>query len=189
MQPSSDRPWHVHYPNGVASVLEIERATLPELLLRAVERSPDAPALSFLGARFTYAELLDEVRRFATVLAGLGVGRDSRVAIQLPNLPQTVIAFQATLLLGAQAVMTNPLYTAREIEHQWTDAGCEVAVTTDYLYAKTLRACRDRLPIREWVLASIPEYLPWPIRWLAPLKLKKKETEPKGKVAGAGAEK
>ena len=52
MQPSSDRPWHVHYPNGVASVLEIERATLPELLLRAVERSPDAPAALILAGDF-----------------------------------------------------------------------------------------------------------------------------------------
>ncbi len=61
------------------------------------------------------------------------------MAIQLPNLPQTVIAYYATLSLGAQAVMTNPLYVEREIEHQWNDAGCALAVVADFLFERRIR--------------------------------------------------
>jgi len=61
-----------------------------------------------MNSRLTYRQLKEEVDSFATAMADLGVGKDTKVAIQLPNLPQTVIAYYATLSLGAQAVMTNP---------------------------------------------------------------------------------
>ena len=85
------------------------------------------------------------MNRFATALTRLGVQKDSRVAIQLPNLPQTVIAYYATLSLGAQVVLTNPLYTPRELEHLWKDAGCRVAVVLDAIYESKIRPARDRL--------------------------------------------
>ncbi len=169
-----DRPWHKAYDDAVPARLDYERLTLPEFLFRSAERFPDRTAIVFQNARISYAELALDVRRFASVLSGLGVGRGDRVAIQLPNLPQTVIAFYAVLSLGAQAVMTNPLYTIRELEHQWTDAGCEVAIVTDYLFTGKLAEHRERLPIREWITASIPEYLSFPLNLLAPIKLKKR---------------
>ena len=107
------------------------------------------------------------------MLAGLGVTSGTRVAIQLPNLPQTVIAFYAVLRLGAVVVMTNPLYVEREIEHQWNDADCDVAITTDFLFAGRIAAIRSRLAVRHYVIASIPEYLRFPLNLLAPLKLKR----------------
>ena len=87
-----------------------------------------------MNSRLSFRQLKEEVDRFATAMAALGVGKGTRVAIQLPNLPQTVIAYYATLSLGGQAVMTNPLYVEREIEHQWNDAGCSLAVTADFLF-------------------------------------------------------
>jgi long-chain acyl-CoA synthetase len=106
-------------------------------------------------------------------MAGLGVGRESKVAIQLPNLPQFVIAYYATQALGAVAVPTNPTYTPREIEHQWTDAECALAVVTDYIYEGRLRGIRDRLPVRHYLVTSIADYLAFPLNWLAPIKLKR----------------
>jgi long-chain acyl-CoA synthetase len=84
-----------------------------------------------------------------------------------------VIAYYAVLRLGAVVVMTSPLYTEREIAHQWRDAGCTVAIVMDFLWARRLRAMRESLPIRHFVVASIPEYLGFPARLLAPLKLKR----------------
>jgi long-chain acyl-CoA synthetase len=167
------RPWHSAYDPRVPPSLEYEPVTLPGFLARSAARHPDATALVFLNARLTYRELDDQVNRFATALADFGVRKDSRVAIQLPNLPQTVIAYYATLRLGAQAVMTNPLYVPREIEHQWNDAGCTVAVVADFLYGSRVAAIRDRLPVRHYVIASIPEYLRFPLNLLAPLKLRR----------------
>lgn len=121
----------------------------------------------------TYRELREHVLRFAAALAKLGVERGTRVAIQMPNLPQTVIAYHAVLRLGAIAVMTSPLYTEREIAHQWRDAGCTVAIVMDFLWAKRIRPMRDSLPIKHYVIASIPEYLGFPARLLAPIQLKR----------------
>jgi long-chain acyl-CoA synthetase len=168
-----ERLWHRFYDPGVHSSLEFRDITIPDLLDESSDHSGDATAIIFMNAQLTYRELQDEVDRFATALAQLGAGKDTRVAIQLPNLPQTVIAYFATLSLGAQVVMTNPLYVEREIEHQWNDAGCSIAVLPDFLYANRVRAIRDRLPIRDYVIASIPEYLGFPINLLAPFKLKK----------------
>ena len=141
------RPWHRSYDAGVSPALDFEPLTLPEFLVRAAAEHGDRPAIIFLNRRLSYRRLKDHVDRFAAALARLGVTRDSRVAIQLPNVPQAVIAYYATLSLGAQVVMTSPLYVAREIEHQWRDAGCRVAVVADFVYASRIAAVRDRLPI------------------------------------------
>lgn len=181
--PGTSRVWHAAYDAGVPPALTYEPLTVPQLLEEAAARYRDRPAVVFLNRRLTYAQLHDEVRRLATALTGLGVERDTRVAIHLPNIPQAVIAYYATLSLGAQAVMTNPLYVPREIEHQWTDAGCRVAFLTDFLYQRTVRPLRDRLPVRQYVVASIPEYLRFPLSTLAPIKLRRMRPPAVARVA------
>ena len=179
------RVWHRHYDQSVPPSLVYEPLVLPERLERSAAAYPDATAIVFLGSRLTYAQLKDQVDRLATALAGLGVGKGTRVAIHLPNLPQTVIAYYATLSLGGQVVMTNPLYVERELEHQWGDAGCQVAITADFLFAARLRHIRHRLPVKQYVIASIPEYLPFPLRQLAPLKLRRMKPPAIARVASA----
>ncbi len=168
------RDWHAHYDNAVPSELDFEKRLLTDFLAESARKFGDREAVVFQNTRLTYRELNRDVERFATALASLGVKKGDRVAIQLPNLPQTVISFYAVLALGAQAVMTNPLYTPREFSHQWEDSGCRVAIVTDYLYANTIQAHRAELPIEQFVLASIPEYLSFPLNFLAPFKLRKK---------------
>ncbi|MFQ5749798.1 MAG: long-chain fatty acid--CoA ligase [Planctomycetota bacterium] len=167
--------WHKAYDPGVPRELGTGLLTLPALLERAVDEFPGRTALIFQHCRMTYRRLKDQVDRLATALARLGVEKGARVAVHLPNLPQAVIAHEAVLALGAQAVMTNPLYVEREIEHQWNDAGCQVAVTADFLYARRLAGIRGRLPVRDYILASIPEYLCLPLRLLAPFKLRRRD--------------
>jgi long-chain acyl-CoA synthetase len=167
------RAWHPFYDTVVPAGLTYEPLALPALLNRSAAAYPEITAIAFLGSRISYRRLKEEVDRLATALAALGVTRGTRVAIQLPNLPQTVIAYYATLALGAQVVMTNPLYVEREIEHQWNDAGCEMAITADFLFESRIRRIRNRLPVKHYVIASIPEYLRFPLRQLAPLKLRR----------------
>ena len=174
----STRPWLRSYDPDVPPEITIEDVTLPDLLDRAAAEHPHRPALIFLNSRLTYAQLKDQVDRLAAALAGLGVRQGGRVAIQLPNLPQTVIAYHAVARLGAQVVLTNPLYMPREIEHQWTDAGCTVAIVMDFVFDQKIRSVRDRLPVKEYVIASIPEYLRFPLNLLAPLKLRRAKPAP-----------
>jgi long-chain acyl-CoA synthetase len=173
-----DRPWLRHYDPGVPAHIAYEDVPVPQFLERAAAGHPDNVAVMFLNGRLTYRELKDQVDRLATALAALGVIKDSRVAIQLPNLPQTVIAYYATLRLGAQAVFTNPLYTTAEMEHQWKDAGCRVAIVTDFTFDQKIKDHRARLPISAYVIARIPEYLRFPLNLLAPLKLKRQKPHP-----------
>ncbi len=167
------RIWHRSYDGGVPPDIEFEEIPLPGVLERSARAHGDAPAVIFLNCRLTYRQLKEEVDRFATALAGLGVTRETRVAIQLPNLPQTVIAYYATLSLGAQVVMTNPLYVEREVTHQWNDAGCAVAVVADFVFEGRIRGIRHELPVKSYIIASIPEYLRFPLNLLAPIKLRK----------------
>ncbi len=169
------RPWHRQYDPGVPPSVAYEELAVPDFLRRSAERHPEATAILFANARLSYRQLAGEVDRFATVLAGLGARPGSRLAIQLPNLPQTVIAYYGALSLGAQVVLTNPLYTPREIEHQWNDAGCEFAVTMDFLFEQKVRGLRDKLAVKHYLLASFPEYLRAPLRWLAPWKLRRRD--------------
>jgi long-chain acyl-CoA synthetase len=173
-----ERVWHKSYDPGVSSSIDYQDVTIPEMLRRAARTYPDSTGLVFMNARLSYAELRDEVDRLATALSQLGVGKNSRVAIQLPNLPQTVIGFFAAQVLGAQAVMTNPLYMPREIEHQWNDAGVDVAICADWLWATKVEPLRKKLPVKHYLIASIPEYLRFPLNWLAPLKLKRAKPQP-----------
>lgn len=168
-----ERPWHRFYEDGVPPSLEYQQISVPAMLDRAAERFPDRPALVFMNGRLSYAAFKDQVDRLAVALAALGVQEGSRVAVHAPNLPQTVIAYFATLRLGAITVMTNPLYTAREIEHQWCDAGVTVAILMDFLYEDRIKPVRHLLPVEHYVVASIPEYLRFPLNLLAPFKLKR----------------
>jgi long-chain acyl-CoA synthetase len=168
-----ERFWTKHYDAGVPRAMEFQQKTVLDFLDASAERWPRQPALTLKGKTLSYSQLKDQVDRFATGLAGIGVTKNSRVALWMPNLPQMVIAYFATLRLGAQVVNTNPLYVEREIEHQFNDAGVSVVVTLDFLWSYKLRGMLDRTKVEHVVVASIPDYLPFPLNILAPLKLKK----------------
>ena len=175
-----ERIWLKQYEDGVPAELQFEHRTVVDLLETAAARWAGRPALTLKGKTLTYGRLLEQIDRFATGLAALGVKKNSRVALWLPNLPQMVISYFATLRLGAQVVNTNPLYVEREIEHQFNDAGVSVVVTLDYLWWYKLRGMLGRTKVEHVVVTSIPDYLPFPLNLLAPLKLKK--TRQWGKV-------
>ena len=168
-----ERIWIKHYEAGVPEDLHALDKTVVEFLDASAAQWPDRPAVTFKGKTLTYAQLKDAVDRFATALSRLGVQKDTRVALWLPNLPQMVISFFATLKLGAQVVNTNPLYVEREIEHQFNDANVTVVVTLDYLWWNKLRAIKAKTQVQQVIVTSIPDFLPFPLNLLAPLKLKK----------------
>ncbi len=172
--PAAARPWLRHYGPRVPTDALAPEAPVDVLFERSAQRFPERAALVFRGRSLTYAQLAAEVARAAAGLARLGVGPGTRVAVHLPNLPQSVVAVLATLRLGGDVVMTNPLYVARELVHQWHDAEVQVAVTGSWLWAGTLAALRAELPARHYVIAQIPDYLPFPQRLLAPFALRKR---------------
>ena len=106
------RPWFATWRAGVPRTLEpYPKVSVYSLLTDSAAGFPDSVALAFLGKHVSYRELLEQVERFSAVLAGLGVKKGDRVGLLLPNCPQYVIAWYATVRLGAIAVGNNPLYT------------------------------------------------------------------------------
>ena len=171
--PETPTPWLDNYPPGVPEHVELPKASLAGLLEDAARDFPHAPALHFEGRTISYAQLHQQARRFSGVLAGLGVGRGTKVGLILPNCPQAVVALFGALRLGATVVQNNPLYTERELGHQLADAGVEVLVCLDLTYER-VKALRSRTSIREVIVTSVLDELSGLKRRLAPYTRKGK---------------
>jgi long-chain acyl-CoA synthetase len=171
--PETPTPWLDNYPPGVPEHVQLPKASLAGLLEDAARDFPHAPALHFEGRTTSYAQLASQARRFSGVLAGMGVGRGTRVGLVLPNCPQAVVALFGALRLGATVVHNNPLYTERELAHQLADAGVEVLVCLDLAYER-VKALRSGTAIREVIVTSVLDELPAVKRVLAPYTRKGK---------------
>jgi long-chain acyl-CoA synthetase len=171
--PDATTPWLDNYPPGVPEHVEVPKASLAGLLDDAARDFPHAPALHFEGRTTSYAQLAQQTRRFAGVLAGLGVTRGTKVGLILPNCPQAVVALFGALHLGAIVVQNNPLYTERELRQQLADAGVEVLICLDLVYER-VRALRPGTAIREVIVTSVLDELPGVKRVLAPYTRKGK---------------
>ncbi len=168
-----DKPWFAHYEKDVPEAVDYEEVCLPGFLERSAEKFPNNMALLFQGYKVTYRELNDMVNRFAICLSDFGVKKGDSVAILLPNLIPCVASYYAIMRIGAIAVMNNPLYSDRELEHQFNDSDSKVLITLDLL-ADRMVALRPKTKIQQIVYTSIGDYLPFPKNFLFPLVGKKK---------------
>ncbi|MET1033876.1 MAG: long-chain-fatty-acid--CoA ligase [Arthrobacter sp.] len=128
---AAQRPWVKNYQPGVPAEIELPTESLVDMLERSVAEAGKRPALEFFGRRTSYRELGEQVERAAEGLRRLGVRAGDRVALILPNCPQHVVAFYAVLRLGAVVVEHNPLYTSRELRHQFEDHQARVVIAWD----------------------------------------------------------
>ncbi|ROS74853.1 long-chain acyl-CoA synthetase [Curtobacterium sp. PhB130] len=131
MSIDTPRPWLAAYAPGVPHDIEEPTGSLVDLVEQSAKRFPKKVALEFFKRTTTYAELEDQIVRAANGLRKLGVTAGDRVALVLPNCPQHVVAFYAVLRLGAIVVEHNPLYTPRELRHQFEDHGARVVIAWD----------------------------------------------------------
>jgi long-chain acyl-CoA synthetase len=174
------RPWFASYPEGVPHTLApYPERSLFSVLEDSARRFPDRPAIAWFGKHLSYRELLSEAERFSAVLAGLGVKKGDRVGLILPNCPQYVIAYYATVRLGAIIVGNNPLYTQRELSHQLRDAGIEVVIVLDQLYPN-LAAIEAEVRPREVIVTGLEDYMPFPKNVLAPLLVFRRRAKAEG---------
>ncbi len=128
---TDQQPWTTNYQPGVPAEIEFPTESLVAMLRRSVAEAGDRPATEFFGRRTTYTELGDQVDRAAEGLRHLGVRAGDRVGLVLPNCPQHVVAFYAVLRLGAIVVEHNPLYTSRELRHQFEDHQARIVIAWD----------------------------------------------------------
>ncbi|MBC8503490.1 MAG: long-chain fatty acid--CoA ligase [Anaerolineales bacterium] len=169
----SDRPWLERYDEGVPQTIDYPEVPLFYFLEEGAKKYPDAPCTIFKGAKISYSEMVDRTDRFAAALASLGVKKGDRVGIFIPNTPQFVVAYFGALKVGAVVVATNPLYTAREIEHQANDSGMELMIVMSNFY-NTVKEVQPKTKIKQIVVTNIKETLPPATAFLFTLLKEKK---------------
>jgi long-chain acyl-CoA synthetase len=169
-----ERPWFKHYESEVPKSIEYPEVPLYNFIENAAAKYPDQACAIFKGSVITYAEMDEIINRLAGALAALGVKKGTPVGIFMPNSPQFVMAFYAILKAGGLVVATNPLYTAREIEHQMKDSGTEIMLVMSNFYS-TIKEVQPKTPLKTLIVTNIKEYLPGMLRFLFTLTKEKKD--------------
>jgi long-chain acyl-CoA synthetase len=164
-----EAPWLDHYDTNVPAHLEYPAEPLTAILDRAAEETPDRTAVAFQNWHISYRHLREKAGRFAAGLRNLGVRRADRVAIMLPNLPQTFITYWGTLYAGATAVFVNPLYMETELTHILEDSGAKVLVVLDLLWARHRRII-SRSSLERILVTRVSGCLGFPLNLLYRVK-------------------
>ena len=155
----TERIWLKHYPEGVPADIDASQyPSLVALMDESFKKFADRTAYSFMGKDVSYAETDAQSRAMAGYLQSLGLARGDRVAIMMPNVPQYPATVAAILRAGYVIVNVNPLYTARELEHQMKDSGAKAIVIIEN-FAATLQKCIANTQIKHVVLASMGDRL------------------------------
>jgi len=168
-----DRPWLKRYDPGVPHHIDVPPIPLHHFLEASARTYGSRPCAIFKGHVVTYAEMDELTDRLAAGLAALGVKKGDPVGIFMPNSAQFVMAFYAILKAGGIVVATNPLYSAREIEHQLNDAGIEIMLVMSNFY-NLIKSVQPKTRLRRLVVTNIKEYLPGLMRTLFTLLKEKK---------------
>lgn len=157
--PMTDKPWLAEYPTGVPATIDpLTYPSLVALLEEAFRRHRNRDALACMDARLTYGRVDDLSTALGAWLQSLGLERGARVALMMPNVPQYIVALAAVLRAGYVVVNVNPLYTARELEHQLRDSGAAAIVVLEN-FAATLEEAIDQTSVEHVLLTGLGDLL------------------------------
>lgn len=155
----TDFPWVKRYPKGIPAEIKLyEYNSVIELFEDSVKKYRDRVAYENMGGQLTFAQVDELSKNFAAYLQSLGLQKGDRIAIQMPNLLQFPIAFFGALRAGLIVVNTNPLYTPREMEHQFKDAGAKAIVIVAN-FANNLQQIIHNTAIRHVIITELGDML------------------------------
>ncbi|MEM3580224.1 MAG: AMP-binding protein, partial [Candidatus Bathyarchaeia archaeon] len=154
-----EKPWYKFWPPGVRKHIDYPEVPLFEFLRDSAKKYPDKTAIIYFDRKITYKELDLLSDKFATALVDLGVKKEDKVAIYLPNIPQFVISYYGALKAGAIVTAISPLYREREVEHQLNDSEAETIVVLDMLYP-IVEKVWEKTKLRNVIVAGLKDYMP-----------------------------
>jgi len=181
--------WLRHYPSGVPVEADILRfASLKDMLEQSCERFRERPAFTNMGVTLSFGDLDRLSQAFGTYLQQeIGLRRGDRVAIMLPNLLQYPVALFGALRAGMVVVNVNPLYTARELQHQLADSGATTVVVLEN-FAHTLQQGIATTAVRHVIVTQVGDLFPPMRRCLVNFAIKWiKRMVPRWQLPGAVA--
>ena len=154
-----EKHWLKSYPEGVPHEIQPEQyRSVTQLLEESFRKNASRPFSVCMERWMTYGQLDSLSAALGAWLQSQGLEPGARVAIMLPNIPQFAVTMSAVLRAGYTCVNVNPLYTARELEHQLKDSGATTIVILEN-FAKTLEEVIDRTPVKHVVMASMGDLL------------------------------
>ena len=154
-----DRIWLQSYPPGVPAEIDFTQYdSLVQLLEEAFHKYADRHAYVCMDTFLTYGELDACSEKLGAFLQGLGLAKGARVALMMPNVLQYPVALAAVLRAGYVAVNVNPLYKARELQHQLADAGAEAIIILEN-FAATLEKVIVSTKVKHVVVAAMGDML------------------------------
>ena len=159
--------WNDKRPAGVPNDIDLGAyKSVIEVFERSCKKFADRPAFSNLGVTLTYAELDRLSGAFAGYLQkNTDLQPGDRIAVQMPNILQYPIAVFGAMRAGLIVVNTNPLYTAREMRHQFNDAGVRALVYLN-MFGKLVQDVVADTQIEYLIEARMGDLLPAPKGWL-----------------------
>jgi len=162
-----EKIWLKSYPPGVpADVPEPAFKSIRDMVEFSFREYPDRPCYANMGTTLNYRDIDEQSMRFARYLQhSLGLTRGERVAIMLPNVLQYPVALVGIFRAGLVAVNVNPLYTARELEHQLKDSGARAIVILEN-FAHTLEDVIGETNVEHIVTTGVGDLLNKPKGWL-----------------------
>jgi long-chain acyl-CoA synthetase len=154
-----DKHWLKSYPEGVPHDIRPEQyRSLTQLLEESFRKNASRPFSVCMERWMSYGQLDELSAALGAWFQAQGLEPGARVAIMLPNIPQFAVTMAAVLRVGYTCVNVNPLYTARELEHQLKDSGASAIVILEN-FAHTLEGVIDRTPVKHVVMASMGDLL------------------------------
>ena len=158
-----EKPWFKHYQGGVDKEIDPNTyASIPALLDESFQKFADKPAFHCMGKTLNYSDMDFLSKKFASYLQNdLGHKKGDRVAIMMPNILQYPVALFGILRAGLVCVNVNPLYTARELEHQLKDSGAKTIIIFENS-ASVLEDIIDKTPIENVLVTQIGDMLKFP---------------------------
>ncbi len=153
------RPWLQNYPKGLPANIDVEKyPNLNAFISEALVKFAPSPAFYCMGKSLTYGEIDKMSRQFGAYLQSRGLKPGDKVAIMMPNLLQYPIALFACIRAGLIVVNTNPLYTPREMVHQFNDSQVKGIIIVEN-FASHLQEILPKTQIETIILTSIGEML------------------------------
>jgi acyl-CoA synthetase (AMP-forming)/AMP-acid ligase II len=167
MEISMEKVWLAHYPQGVAHSINLAQySSLTQLLNQSFKANSQSPFSVCMDRWMSYGELDQLSEALGSWFQSQGLLPGARIAIMLPNLPQFAVTMAAVLRAGYTCVNVNPLYTARELEHQLKDSGATSIVILEN-FAHTLADVIENTQVKHIVLTSLGDLLgPFNGRWM-----------------------
>ena len=176
-----EKIWLKSYPPGVPAEIDPSAfGSLNAMVERSFADFADRVAFVQMGRELTYRRLDALTRDFAAWLQNeAGLQKGDRVALMMPNILQYPIAIFGVLRAGIVVVNTNPLYTARELEHQLKDSGAKAILVLEN-FAHVLQDVVSHTDVKKVLVTAVGDMLGAPKSWIVNfvVRHKRKQVRP-----------